>query len=124
MRLLFVLAILTVPSGLRASEADADACAALALAKAARDRGKPVSPPVKVTNGFNCGAGFCGANGGAGCPSCPNGNGVCACGPKAAAVAAPPVTYTLPASNSTCPNGNCPNQATTGYFRRGLFREP
>lgn len=60
--------------------------------------------PAKVTNGFNCGAGFCGANGGKGCPSCPNGNGTCACGPKQA----------IPAFQSfgitNCPNGNCPQQ--------------
>lgn len=79
----------------------------------------PAAKPARVTNGFNCGAGFCGANGGAGCPSCPNGNGTCACGPKAAAVAAPPVPYTLPASNATCPGPNCPQ--TQGYYRKGVF---
>lgn len=72
--------------------------------------------PGVVANGFNCRAGFCGANGGAGCPSCPNGAGTCACGPagqvkaaKEPAVAARPgITYTL--GVQSCPSGNCPRR--------------
>ena len=76
----------------------------------------PAAKPVKVTNGFNCGAGFCGANGGKGCPSCPNGNGTCACGPQAA-----PVAFTIPAATSSCPSGNCP-QAAPAYQPLWRFR--
>jgi hypothetical protein len=78
----------------------------------------PAAKPVKFTNGFNCGASFCGANGGGGCPQCPNVNGTCACGAKAAPVAAAPVQYTLPQATSSCPNGNCPQaQSYTPLFR-------
>lgn len=84
----------------------------------------PKAKPVKVTNGLNCTASFCGANGGPGCPSCPNGNGTCACGTAQAPATASPVTpaYLLPVSgNSTCPNGNCPSSnQSVGRFR--LFR--
>jgi hypothetical protein len=79
---------------------------------------------VSAKNGFNCGASFCGANSGSGCPSCPNGvGGKCVCGPKAAVVTAapveaPPVTYALPFAAQSCPNGQCGN-AVEG--RRGLF---
>ncbi len=48
-------------------------------------RAKTVTKPVKFTNGFNCGASFCGAQGGPGCAaagrSCPNSSGgQCVCG--------------------------------------------
>lgn len=106
---------------------DADAAAALALARAARERHpvvkvEPVKAP-KAGNGFNCSASFCGANGGPGCPSCPNGSGQCACGAVRAPAATLPATpaYLLPAAGySTCPSGGCPG--TTGELARvGLF---
>lgn len=78
--------------------------------------------PVKYTNGLNCGAGFCGANGGSGCPSCPNGNGTCACGAKAAVAKdslttqpAPAVTFALPQSQSSCPPGGCPGTSQQSF---------
>lgn len=63
------------------------------------------APKVKsrYTNGFNCSAGFCKANGGTGCPSCPNNSGgTCACG---AVVAKQALPYTL---FESCPSGTCP----------------
>ena len=74
-------------------------------------------PAVKtksvVANGFNCRAGFCGANGGSGCPSCPNNSGGdCTCGPagqvKTKTDPKPTIIYSLGTSN--CPNGQCPIQ--------------
>ncbi len=64
----------------------------------------PKAKPARYTNGLNCSAGFCKANGGTGCPSCPNNSGgVCACGAKA------PVAYTVPTFQfQSCPTGNCP----------------
>jgi hypothetical protein len=77
-----------------------------------------VVAPVRLAP--NCGAGFCKANGGSGCPDCPVGSGRCACGTvqAPAAVEAPPVTYALPFAAQSCPNGQCGN-AVEG--RRGLF---
>lgn len=58
---------------------------------------------ARYANGFNCKAGFCKANGGTGCPSCPNNSGgTCACG---AVVAKQAVPYTL---FESCPSGTCP----------------
>lgn len=43
----------------------------------------PLMQTQRVTNGYNCRAGFCKANGGTGCPNCPNSiSGKCACGSK------------------------------------------
>lgn len=60
----------------------------------------PIAKPARYTNGFNCSAGFCKANGGSGCPSCPNNSaGTCACGvaQPAAVWYTPPVQF--------CPTG-------------------
>jgi hypothetical protein len=77
--------------------------------------------PARAPNGFNCGAGFCRANGGGGCPSCPNQyGGVCICG-SAPAVAAPDpvIRYVLPSySGSSCPGGVCPVPTRRGLFGR------
>lgn len=50
-----------------------------------QDRPAAVVKPAKFTNGFNCGASFCGAQGGPGCSAagrtCPNSaGGTCVCG--------------------------------------------
>jgi hypothetical protein len=124
MRPALVLLLVFAPPAF-AVDYDAEAAAAFAFAKAARERVKPaaaaavVAPaPVRLTP--NCGAGFCKANGGTGCPDCPVGSGRCSCGTvqAPAAVEAPPVTYALPFAAQSCPNGQCGN-AVEG--RRGLF---
>jgi hypothetical protein len=63
--------------------------------------------PVKVTNGLNCRAGFCTAQGGVGCAAmgqtCPNSaGGQCVCGPKAAPTRPAPV---VSGSIQYCPPG-------------------
>ncbi len=108
MRYVLLAILILAPGPALASDAEAEAMAAFAFARVSKPKGVIIPAPVKYTNGFNCGASFCGANGGKGCPSCPNGNGVCACGKAAPAVQAAPVPFTLaaPQSSSSCPNGN------------------
>ena len=78
--------------------------------------------PVRVTNGANCGAGFCAANGGTGCPNCPNSvNGVCACGSSTSMVQAnlPMMTTTTTMTASTAVVGSGPVRS---FFARKPFR--